>query len=80
MESRIYIIHQIIIKVTKPRRIRWTGYVVGKGRQNIHYKFQSGKLEEKHFEDLGIDGHNLRMALRGRGWMRRGGLNSSGLG
>jgi len=57
---------QNIIRVIKPRIMRWAGHVARIGRGEVHTEWWLGNLRERdHLEDSGLDGTiNLRRIFR----------------
>ena len=46
-----------VIRVIKPRRMRWAGQEVGTGDKKVHTRFWWEDLSERgHLEDMGVDG------------------------
>jgi hypothetical protein len=49
-----------IIRVVKPKRMKWVGYVARMGEMRNAYRVLVGKPERKnHAEDLGVDGRMM---------------------
>jgi hypothetical protein len=46
-----------IIRITKPRRMRWAGHVARMGRRGMHVRYWwENHKERDHYEDQGIGG------------------------
>jgi hypothetical protein len=53
-----------IIRMIKPRRIRWTGHVACMGRSGMHTRFVwENQKERDHYEDLDVGGRILKYTL-----------------
>ena len=69
-----------IIRVIKPRRMRWVGHVARMGREEARTGFWWGNLRERdHLEDPDVDG-TIILRWVFRKWDDELGLHLSGLG
>jgi hypothetical protein len=69
-----------IVRMIKPRRMRWAGHVARMGRGEVHTEWWLRNLRERdHWEDRGVDGRIiLRWILRK--WDGGYGLDRAGSG